>query len=63
MSEANSFLLLPLNFTNRINQKTAPRIERKRDSIEYERSEYLGQFYSPTLFYIFKGFLKFLDTH
>ncbi|HCK28868.1 MAG TPA: hypothetical protein DHW29_00710 [Acinetobacter ursingii] len=27
-----------------INQKIAPRIERKRDSIEFERSENQGQF-------------------
>jgi len=28
-----------------INQKIAPRIERKRDSIEFERSENQGQFF------------------
>jgi len=27
-----------------MNQKIAPRIERKRDSIEFERSENIGQF-------------------
>ena len=59
MSEANSFLLLPLNFTNRINQKTAPRIERKRDSIEYERSEYLGQFLALPSFNSFNSFNSF----
>ena len=28
-----------------IGQKIAPRIERKRDSIEFERSENIGQFF------------------
>ena len=28
-----------------MNQKIAPRIERKRDSIEFERSENQGQFF------------------
>ena len=28
-----------------MNQKIAPRIERKRDSIEFERSENIGQFF------------------
>ncbi len=49
MSEANSelLLLLPLLFSqihNEKSQKIAPRIERKRDSIEFERSENQGQF-------------------
>jgi len=30
---------------NEISQKIAPRIERKRDSIEFERSENQGQFF------------------
>jgi hypothetical protein len=49
MSEANSelFLLLLLLFikvTTGRAKKIAPRIERKRDSIEFERSENQGQF-------------------
>jgi len=31
-------------------QKIAPRIERKRDSIEFERSENQGQFFIPCAF-------------
>ena len=30
-----------------MSQKIAPRIERKRDSIEFERSENQGQFFLP----------------
>jgi hypothetical protein len=49
MSEANSesFLILLLFFQSyeNINQKLPPRIERKRDSIEFERSENQGQFF------------------
>ncbi|OTT97800.1 hypothetical protein CAT67_16840 [Acinetobacter baumannii] len=37
-------------------QKIAPRIERKRDSIEFERSENQGQFFPPNAF---NYFLKF----
>ena len=58
MSEANSMLLLLFKIHKEISQKTAPRIERKRDSIEYERSEYLGQFFNQILFYSFKKLLK-----
>jgi hypothetical protein len=43
MSEANPFLLLLLDFTNRLNRKTA--LESSlRDSIEFEQSENLGSF-------------------
>jgi hypothetical protein len=35
---------------NRMIQKIAPRIERKRDSIEFERSENQGQFFIPNAF-------------
>ena len=35
---------------NRMIQKIAPRIERKRDSIEFERSENQGQFFIPYAF-------------
>jgi hypothetical protein len=35
------------------NQKIAPRIERKRDSIEFERSENQGQFDQTRLLIIF----------
>ena len=34
-------------------QKIAPRIERKRDSIEFERSENQGQFFIPNAFNYF----------
>jgi len=49
MSEANSelLLLLPLLFlkvTTERAKKLPQRIERKRDSIEFERSENQGQF-------------------
>jgi hypothetical protein len=59
MSEANSELLLLflLNHVN-INQKLPRRIERKRDSIEFERSENQGQFFTPGLLII----LKFLNA-
>ena len=36
-----------------IDQKIAPRIERKRDSIEFERSENQGQFFPPSAFNYF----------
>jgi hypothetical protein len=42
-----------------INQKIAPRIERKRDSIEFERSENQGQFFTPWAFNYFKVFKCF----
>jgi hypothetical protein len=42
-----------------INQKIAPRIERKRDSIEFERSENQGQFFIPWAFNYFKVFKFF----
>ena len=35
-----------------MNQKIAPRIERKRDSIEFERSENQGQFFNLLFFII-----------
>ena len=49
MSEANAelLLLLPLlflKFTMKRTKKLPRRIERKRDSIEFERSENQGQF-------------------
>ncbi len=48
MSVANSLfflgLLLIFKIHNEINQKIAPRTERKRSSIEFERSENIGQF-------------------
>ena len=54
MSEANSeFFALAFAFSqshNRMIQKIAPRIERKRDSIEFERSENQGQFFPPKAF-------------
>ena len=39
-------------------QKIAPRIERKRDSIEFERSENQGQFFIPSAFNYFFKFLN-----
>ena len=38
---------------NEKNQKIAPRIERKRDSIEFERSENQGQFWPDEAFNYF----------
>ncbi len=38
---------------NEKNQKIAPRIERKRDSIEFERSENQGQFCPDYVFNYF----------
>jgi hypothetical protein len=43
----------------RIIQKIAPRIERKRDSIEFERSENQGQFFIPNAFNNFNTFNAF----
>jgi len=45
-----------------MNQKIAPRIERKRDSIEFERSENIGQFLMTWAFLIFKIFKYFSAT-
>jgi len=58
MSEANSelFLLLPLlflKFTTKRAKKLPQRIERKRDSIEFERSENQGQFFFAWAFNYF----------
>nr|WOF72090.1 hypothetical protein [Acinetobacter junii] len=58
MSEANAelLLLLPLlflKFTMKRTKKLPRRIERKRDSIEFERSENQGQFFIPSAFNYF----------
>ncbi len=58
MSEANAelLLLLPLlflKFTMKRTKKLPRRIERKRDSIEFERSENQGQFFIPSVFNYF----------
>ena len=58
MSEANAelLLLLPLlflKFTMKRTKKLPRRIERKRDSIEFERSENQGQFFFPSAFNYF----------
>jgi hypothetical protein len=46
MSKANALLLLLfLQFTTQLSKKLPLRIERKRDSIEFERSENIGQFF------------------
>ena len=42
-----------------IDQKIAPRIERKRDSIEFERSENQGQFLKNLAFNYFNTFKCF----
>ncbi|WP_313660719.1 hypothetical protein [Acinetobacter variabilis] len=42
-----------------INQKLPRRIERKRDSIEFERSENQGQFFMIQVFNYFKVFKCF----
>ena len=64
MSEANSELLmilflLFLKFTRVLTKKLPRRIERKRDSIEFERSENQGQFFTPWAFNYFKVFKCF----
>ncbi len=54
MSEANAeLLLLFLKFTMKRTKKLPRRIERKRDSIEFERSENQGQFFIPSAFNYF----------
>jgi hypothetical protein len=66
MSEANPFvpivltLLLPVfkSFPG-LSQKLPQRIERKRDSIEFERSENQGQFFLPCAFNYFTTFKCF----
>jgi hypothetical protein len=61
MSEANSEFCSCLCFFSKSQQddlKIAPRIERKRDSIEFERSENQGQFFFARLLII----LKFLNA-
>ncbi|WP_441368160.1 hypothetical protein [Acinetobacter lwoffii] len=42
-----------------MNQKLPRRIERKRDSIEFERSENQGQFFKFPFLIIFKSFKSF----
>jgi hypothetical protein len=62
MSEANSeFPLLFLKVTSTLTKKLPPGIERKRDSIEFERSENQGQFFlsCPGLLIIFNIFKCF----
>ncbi|MFV5504030.1 MULTISPECIES: hypothetical protein [unclassified Acinetobacter] len=66
MSEANPFvlivliLLLPVfKSLPGLSQKLPQRIERKRDSIEFERSENQGQFFLPWAFNYFKVFKCF----
>jgi hypothetical protein len=54
MSEANSeLLLLFLKVTQVLTKKLPQRTERKRSSIEFERSENQGQFFIPGLLIIF----------
>ena len=42
-----------------MNQKIAPRTERKRSSIEFERSENQGQFFLKCFLIIFISFKSF----
>ncbi|KQK39906.1 hypothetical protein CKN53_00025 [Acinetobacter baumannii] len=60
MSEANSkFLLLFFKVTPVLTKKLPQRTERKRSSIEFERSENQGQFFIPWAFNYFKVFKYF----
>lgn len=60
MSEANSeLLLLFLKVTQVLTKKLPQRTERKRSSIEFERSENQGQFFIPWAFNYFKVFKCF----
>ena len=66
MSEANPFVLIVLTLLLPVfksfpefSQKLPQRIERKRDSIEFERSENQGQFFTPWAFNYFKVFKCF----
>ncbi|MDH1520420.1 hypothetical protein N5I08_15625 [Acinetobacter johnsonii] len=66
MSEANPFVLIVLilllpafKSLPGLSQKLPQRIERKRDSIEFERSENQGQFFLPWAFNYFKVFKCF----
>ena len=60
LSEANSeLLLLFLKVTKVFTRKLPRRIERKRDSIEFERSENQGQFFMVFSFYYFNSFKRF----
>jgi len=66
MSEANPFVPIVLTLLLSIfkslpglSQKLPQRIERKRDSIEFERSENQGQFFIPCAFNYFKVFKYF----
>ncbi|MDB0178647.1 hypothetical protein CTY56_02580 [Acinetobacter baumannii] len=63
MSEANSeLLLLFFKVITGLTKKLPQRIERKRDSIEFERvkrSENQGQFFIPCAFNYFKVFKCF----
>ena len=59
MSEANSeLLLLFIKFQMVLTKKLPLRTERKRSSIEFERSENIGQFFIPWFLII----LKFLNA-
>ncbi|RSR87758.1 hypothetical protein EA664_14375 [Acinetobacter baumannii] len=60
MSEANSeLLLLFIKFLKVFTKKLPQRTERKRSSIEFERSENQGQFFIPWAFNYFKVFKCF----
>jgi hypothetical protein len=63
MSEANSELLLLFIEFQMVSTKKLPfRTERKRSSIEFERSENQGQFFMIWAFNYFLMFLMLLDT-
>ena len=61
MSVANSdLLLLFLKVTKILIQKLPLRTKRKRSSIEFERSENIGQFFFARVFNVFNVFNVFL---
>ena len=67
MSVANPFLFWPcflqcLIYDRYLYKNSPQRIERKRDSIEFERSENIGQFFMIWAFNYFLMFLMLLDT-
>ena len=64
MSEANSEFLFSFSKSHEnINQKLPLRIERKRDSIEFERSENQGQFFMFCVFNVFNVFNVFPEAN
>jgi hypothetical protein len=63
MSEANSeLLLLFIEFEMVLTKKLPQRTERKRSSIEFERSENQGQFFILSFLIKFNIFKSFMVT-